>query len=202
MVKSISAKEHAQFEQEEYDEYGRPPKGFDFRNPKYIQVFSKRLREIRKSRNADSRKLNKESGQNLYPIIREKDLAGELGLSTMSISNYENGNIKGVPMNRLREICAYYRVTPHYLLGYVTSEKDSLRLDKDGNIVLDANGNPQIMHSAMEFTPASCVAALEIYENLYMENTDLFWIIYKIISANEEKRSKYRDLLTAILALN
>ena len=105
-------------------------------------------------------------------------------------------------MHRLRRICAFYNVSPHYLLGYVEGENDFVQMDKNGEPLLDQNGERKILHAPMLFAPATFVEALEAYQNLYMENTELFWMLHEIIISKKEKRARYQAVLSGLLGLN
>lgn len=219
MVNSILPDALAQQEHDEYELFGRAPKGFNPRDPNRIQTFSERLRNLRTDRKRIFQKQISEHRENSSDIqkecaeskenpamdpqsfLRAKDLASELGVTPMMISKYENGKIKSIPMDRIRRICAFYGVSPHYLLGYVDGETDYLRMDKDGNILRNEKGEARILHSGMQFSTASFVQAEEAYKNLYMESNKMFWIIYKIISSPAEKLSKYEKVLDALIGL-
>ncbi len=54
----------------------------------------------------------------------------------------------------------------------------------------------------MLFAPASVVEASEAYQNLYLEDTELFWMLYEIIVSKKEKRDRYRTVLSGMLGLN
>ncbi len=198
MVNGIVPEEFAQMEKDDYETFGRPPKGFDPCDPERIQIFAKRLRGIREKRRAESR-AEDESGGTFWLA---KDLAAELHISPMAVCKYEHGNMKSIPMHRLRRICGFYNVSPHYLLGYVEGENDYLQLDKNGEPLRDQNGDRKILHAPMLFAPASFVEASEAYQNLYLEDTELFWILYEIIVSKKEKRDRYRTVLSGLLGLN
>ena len=137
-------------EQDEYETFGRPPKGVDPREPARIQIFAERLRGIREKRNAESRT----AGEARNTSWLAKDLAAELNVTPMTISKYEHGKVKSIPMHHLRRICAFYSVSPHYLLGYVEEKQEYLWLGKDGSIRKDARGAPKILVNPMRFESA------------------------------------------------
>lgn len=198
MVNGIGPKEFAQMEQDDYETFGRPPKGFDPCDPQRIQIFAKRLQDIREKRRAESR-AGDESGGTFWLA---KDLAAELHISPMAVCKYGHGTMKSIPMQRLRRICGFYNVRPHYLLGYVEGENDYLQLDKNGEPLLDQNGDRKILHVPMLFAPASFVEASEAYQNLYLEDTELFWMLHEIIVSKKGKRARYRTVLSGLLGLN
>lgn len=197
MVLGIHPEEYDQLEQDAYEECGRPPKGFDPKDPQQIQRFSERLRGIREIRRAEYSSEDKRTTSWLA-----KNLAAELHVSPMTVSKYENAKNKSIPTNHLRRICAFYGVSPHYLPGYTDGQLDYLWLEKDGTIRRDENGKPRILHSAMQFAPASYLEAADAYKNLYLEDTELFWILHEIVVSTREKRTRYRTVLSALLELN
>lgn len=184
-------------EQDEYETFGRPPKGFDPNDPDRVQTFAERLRGIRETRNPDSRA----AGEKHNTKWLAKDLAAELNVTPMTISKYEHGKMKSIPMHHLRRICAFYGVSPHYLLGYVKKEQEYLWLEKDGTIRKDEHGDPKILVNPMRFKPASFVKATDAYKNLYHEDAELFWILYDIITSQNKRRAHYREVLSALVKL-
>lgn len=197
MVIGTAPEEFARLELDDYEVFGRPLKGFDPYAPEQIQIFSERMKEIRKNRRKEHK--NEERPISAWTA---KNLAAELHISPMAVSKYENGKIKVIPMHRLRRICAFYNVSPHYLLGYVEGENDYVQMDKNGEPLLDQNGEQKILHAPMLFAPATFVEALEAYQNLYMENTELFWMLHEIIISKKEKRVWYQAVLSGLLGLN
>ena len=197
MISEIHPEVFTRLEQDEYETFGRPPKGFDPRDPAQIQIFAERLRGIRETRNAKS----PTAGEARNTKWLAKDLAAELNVTPMTISKYENGKMKSIPMHHLRRICAFYTVSPHYLLGYVEEEQKYLWLEKDGTIRKDECGAPKILVNPMRFEPASFVKAVDAYKNLYQEDAELFWILYDIMVSQDKRRDQYRKVLSALIKL-
>ena len=63
------------------------------------EVFGQRLRELRKKANE-----------------KQDDLAESLGITKTQVSDMENGK-SGTNLERLYQLCEYYKVSADYLLG-------------------------------------------------------------------------------------
>lgn len=169
-------------EDEEYRLAGRLPTEFDPYDSNRIMQFAHSLLEARMRRE-----------------MTQSKLADAMDMTSMAISKYERGKIKCIPMGHLRRLCATLEVTPHYLLGYVEDEGGVLSLDENGEVQYDESGKVKTRTVAMIFTPASTQAAYEAYNNLVLEDPDLFWDIYKVITAKPDKKYFYKKVLHALL---
>jgi len=179
----ITEKKAEKRKQDEYDVFGAPPSDFDAKEKWRIQVFSERLKEVREAVG-----------------FQQKDLARELGISIMMVSNYEKARIAEVPMRHLRRICAFYSVSPHYLLGYVEEKEDYLRLDKNRNVILDNQGKAKLLHQGFIIAPESYQNAVETYKGLYEEDTEFFYLINRMLTSEWEKRYLCKRIVKEILS--
>ena len=204
MDNGIPLSQHRQNEIDEYVKFGRPPKGFDKHDPERIRIFAERLYGIRMARN--NQQMRDNNGIEIKGTERRsrclaKDLASVLDISPTMISKYEKGKISAIPMDRIRRICVHYKISPHYLLGYVNNETDYLRLDEDGNIMFDGNGNVRVLHSPMEFDSTTLAEAVDTYRDLFTVDNELFWCVFKVISSSDGKRDAYKKIMDAFLKI-
>lgn len=65
-----------------------------------MEIFSKRLKELRKERKVSLR-----------------ELAKAIGVSNSSLCRWENGTSQPL-LDNIKAICDYFHVTPNYLMGY------------------------------------------------------------------------------------
>lgn len=170
-------------EMEEYETWGAPPADFDKGDPERVRIFGERLRYLRKKQN--------------YSL---KVVAKELGMSEMNISKYENGKIRNVPVNQLSRLAALFGVTAHYLLGYVNDENKYLRLDPHRNIVYDADGKtPRLVTQPMTIASVGVQRAISDYRDLYCDDTELFYLINKLVIVPQARKDAVKKILSIIL---
>lgn len=67
--------------------------------------------------------MSKVFGDRMKAIREEKNLtleevANKIGLSKGTISRYENGEIKNIPLNRVQDIADLFGVIPEWLTGW------------------------------------------------------------------------------------
>lgn len=175
------------------------PKYYNPSESKNIEIFSRRLKTARLTY-VDRQKalLNPTTHTNEGEITQAK-LAKYVGVSTMTISKYENHKIKKIPVKKLRKICEYLDVTPHYLLGLVSRPEQCLEIDKEGN-VKTKDGKPHILERPMAFDPSLCVMDVNNYRQLFYEDSELFWLINIVICSSNSLRNYYKGILASILS--
>lgn len=197
-------------EDEEYKILMRFPKTFNKKDPKTVQTFCMRMREVRNKRNKEgmeSIELKKDLKRN-QKYRGQINLALILGVTTMTISKYEYceydkqtekyiTKIKSIPIQHLRNICNFYDVTPHYLVGYVDEPDDFLWIDENGNIEIK-DGKPFVGHKGMNFEPSYKINCIEEYNNLALNDFELFVLINKILLSNERKKHLCKRILSAV----
>lgn len=181
------------------------PKDFDFKEEKNIKKFSERLNEIQKLRKEESKNFTKTeilTMENVYKSRKNwasKDLAKDLGITPVMVSKYKNGKTP-IPKERLPQICSFYGVTAHYLLGLTNDRDGILEFDNNGNIIYDNNGKPkEIKNLPIEFTPVSALQAIYMYGNLYDTNRSFFWLISQLMNASKQKQLLCIDILARLL---
>lgn len=192
-------------EDEEYTILGYMPSGFSYKDSKNISVFSERLRDLRMARAKEETPVYTEENSDTYKRTKPKRywtqerLARELGVSTMMVSKYENGNIEKIPKKHLRRICAFYGVTPHYLLGLVDDEHSTLDVNSSGEVQCKEDGTPRVLTLPMDFTPASFQTAINEYSELALTDSETFWLLNKLIVARGEAKDKCIKVLRILL---
>ena len=106
-------------------------------------------------------------------------------------------------MDHIRKICEYLYVTPHYLLGFVSDPAETLIFDKNGHPVKqkDENGNEVdvTLVEPMLVDPPACVKANEDYANLFIEDSELYWLIRDLIRCPVLERNKCKNRLRELI---
>lgn len=78
-----------------------------------MDIFAKRLKEVRRERN-----------------ISAKELAEHLGINKSTIHRYETGELKGIKSLTINAIADYLNVNPDYLIG-ATDNKHTVKEAED-----------------------------------------------------------------------
>lgn len=192
-------------ENEEYTILGYIPSGFSYKNPQTISIFAERLKNLRMARAKEETPVYSKESSATYKRTKPKRywtqerLALELGVSTMMVSKYENGNIEKVPQKHLRRICAFYGVTPHYLLGLVDDEHSTLDVNNSGEVQYKEDGKPRVLTLPMDFTPASFQTAINEYSELASTDSETFWLLNKLVVARGDAKDKCIKVLRILL---
>ena len=74
---------------------------------------------------------------------------------------------------------------------------DFLWIDEDGNIEIK-DGKPFVGHKGMKFEPSYKINCIEEYNNLALNDFELFILINKILLSNESKKHLCKRILSAI----
>lgn len=204
--------------QEEREQYARNmreelkilfrfPKDFDFESPENVNKFFERLEDIRNKRLEDSK--NPTEAADTYPMPNDlknykwdlKELAQKLHITSAAISRYRansKSRLKSIPKNKLRAICAYYYVTPHYIVGLVPQTYQVLNIDEEENIKYKDGAEEILEMPMLNFSP-DYVEGITTYKQLYEEDTPLFFLLLDVM--NSSKREQLRKAIGAILDL-
>lgn len=170
------------------------PKNYNLSDEKNISTFATRLKKARQTY-AKRQNVNENADEK---EITQEFLAKYVGVSIMTISKYEAGKIKKIPVKKFRRICELLDVTPHYLLGLVPKAYQCLEIDKGGNEITE-DGEPHILQRPMAFDPPLCMKAVDIYRTLFEEDAELYWLINDLICSPLPKRNYYKRILASIL---
>lgn len=202
-----SAQQYQNAEDEKYKIIHILPHGYDPAAKENIEIFAKRLKEARNAVNLSLQTLPQSPlDPNPNPRaekVTQKILARHIGVSTMQVSNYEAGEIEKVPLKHIRKICEYLYVTPHYLLGFVSNPTETLIFDKNGHpvqkTIKDKDGKITVVDTklveGMVCISSDCVAANEAYVNLFIEDSELYWLIRDMIHCPPSIREKCKNRL-------
>ena len=227
LLQSTPINKYKQNEDKDYKMLMVMPNDFRKDDPERINMFCKRMKEIRKIR--DKEALASYDGRKPVKnerLRRQKDLASILGVSVMTISKYESYDelrnneendekktqkvtnktkIKSIPMKHIRRICSFYDVTPHYILGYVDNYNDVLVLDEAGKIQYqkkDGSENQlevKVLKIGMSFLPSYEVECIEEYKNLSISDYEFYMLISKLILSKDEKIHKICKQFLSVL---
>lgn len=184
------------------------PKDFDFESTENVNRFFERLEDIRKRRLEESQN-QAETDDSPYPMPDDlknykwdlKELAQKLHITSAAISRYRadsKSRLKSIPKDKLRAICAYYYVTPHYIVGLVPKTYQVLSIDEEGNIKYKDGDNGILEIPILNFSP-DYVEGITTYKQLYEEDKPLFFLLLDVMNSN--KREQLRRAISAILDL-
>lgn len=187
----------------------RYPKGFNKKDKSLIEKFGDRLKAIREKRAIEAADLlTKDISQVLSTTVDYlqnhnwtlEDFAKSVGWSTTTAWKYENKSFNSIPVDKLKLICDYYSVTPHYILGYVDKEDKVLYLNEDDDIVIK-DGKVCTLSYELISMPLNSEDAILRYRNLYAKDIFLFDIINRIMESPKNKRDIYAKMMHQMLKL-
>ena len=105
-------------------------------------------------------------------------------------------------IKHIKNICLFYGITPHYLLGYVENLDEYLSVDESGNVECKQDGTPKIYHQGMTFDPAYIISCREEYENLAITDVQLYSLINKLLLSDDQHKQLCKHFLTALFNFN
>lgn len=192
---------------EEFKYLFRFPKNFNFKSPKNVTRFLDRLEEIRLKRLTDSKRID-ELGDDYNYYEKEalalkswtlEEVGHAMQISAAGMTKYHKRKITSIPKHQIRNLCKYFYVTPHYLLGLVDDEFSMLSMDEMGNIEYDDNHQPKILKLPFISFPDDYYESFQSYKKLYYENPQLYFLISDLI--NSKCRDKYIPILKELLKI-
>ena len=192
---------------EEFKYLFRFPKKFNFKASENVKRFLDRLEEIRIKRLADSKRIDElDDDYNYYDkealamnSWTLEEVAHEMHITSAGMTKYHKKLITTIPEHQIRNLCKYFCVTPHYLLGLVDDEFSMLSMDEFGNVEYDENNQPKVLKLPMISIPDDFYESFQAYKKLYYENPQLYFLISDLIHL--KCRDKYIPILKELLKI-
>lgn len=179
------------------------PRDYDPKDKHRIQIFAERLRHIRET--AHERIVReKDDLLNNIPceVYTKEALAKALFVTSTQVANYEKGNIKSIPMDKLVRLYDIYDVTPHYLTGY-TDQPDKIILFNENNEPLYHNdGTYQTGIYPFTHPLLSSKTAIDVFSRLSWDNPKQFITLANFLNSEKNVRNLGFNLLSVILEGN
>ena len=179
------------------------PPDFNKKDPKRIKVFAERLRKSREAVVERNAQIKYEyghaiAGPRYCNVTTQKQVAEWLGITEASVSNYENGKIREIPLKHLVAFYDMFDVTPHYLLGYTDSPEKILAVRK-GKLITDDEGKYMTIEYPMNHPILSQKKAINILSILSWRKTDWFITLSNFLRADDQTLELGFKLLKVLL---
>lgn len=179
------------------------PPDYDPRDKHRIQVFAERLRHTRET--AHERIVREEDDVlNNIPceVYTKEALAKALFVTLTQVANYEKGNIKSIPMDKLVRLYDIYDVTPHYLTGYTAHPDEIICFNENDEPLYQSNGTYQTGIYPFTHPLLSCKTAIDVFNRLSWENPKQFITLANFLNSDKKIRNLGFKLLSVISESN